>query len=150
MGRYVDWGDVVAEYPALAKDKASEAADRYIVSAEGECDARLAPKFTVPFVPGSSNVPQIVRTLAVDLAYYRTAWQQKGIDVLKKYIDDRFKGLLDGSIALTNSGGLIPNANQAGAWTDKDHRTAFGIDAPENYSVSDAWLTEQKDERDGD
>ncbi len=150
MGRYVNWNDAVSEYPSLSKDKASETFERYIVSAEGECDARLAPKYTVPFVPGSASVPQIVRTLAVDLAYYRCAWRQEGMETLKEYIDERFAALLAGSMSLVNSAGIIPITNLTAAWSDKNYRSVFGIDAPENYSVSAEWVEATQDERNGD
>lgn len=147
--RYVDWSDAVAEYPSLAKDKSSDTFERYIVSAEGECDARLAPRYAVPFSPGSSSVPQIVRSLAVDVAYYRCAWRQDGMDVLKAYIDERFASLLAGSMSLVTSAGVLSTV-QVQAWTDRTDRSSFGPDGFENHSVSNDWQQTAEDERSGD
>lgn len=149
MGRYVDWSDVTNVYPSLAKDKGAEVGARFIADAEGEVDARLAPRYAVPFVPGSSNVPQIVRTLSIDLAFYRCDWRQKGMKDMKEYIDERFEALLAGSMSLVTSGGAIATSDVR-AWTDRTNRSSFGVDAPENWSVSADWQTSQEDERSGD
>lgn len=150
MGRYIDWGDVTNVYPSVIKDKDATLGARYVTDAEGEVDARLGARYAVPFVPGSSNVPQIVRTLSIDIAYYRCTWQQKGSKTLKDYIDERFKALLDGSMALVTSAGVLDPSLTGGAWVSTPHRSSFGIDRPENWSVSDAAQDDAAEERVGD
>lgn len=149
MGRYVDFNDCAARYSSLTKDKGAEALDPVIQDAEGECDARLAPRYTVPFVPGSASVPQIVRTLAIDLTYYRCNFQQKWAKDLKRYIDDRFASLLAGSMTLVTSAGALAVIDIA-AWSSTPYRSSFGPDGAENYSVSCEWQRVVQDERNGD
>jgi phage gp36-like protein len=151
MGRYIDWADIANRYPTVARERGGEQTGMgvFVDDAEGEVDARLAPKYTVPFVPGSSYAPQIVRTLSIDIAYYRLNMQQKWAETLKEYIDARFKALLDGTMLLVNSSGTLA-ANDVAAWTDRPYRSSFGPDDPTNYSISDSWQTDAEDERDGD
>lgn len=135
MGRYVDWADVNERYPGVAANVPAERAAAFVDDAESEVDARLAKKYIVPFVPGSSNAPQVVRTLSIDLAYYRMIWMQENADKLKAYIDERFEALLDGTMELVSSGTSLATGDPK-PWTDKDYRTAFGFDDPVNWSVS--------------
>ncbi len=149
MGRYVDFDDCCDRYSSLAKDRSADSLDPFIQDAEGECDARLAPRYTVPFMPGSSSVPQIVRTLAVDIVYYRCNFQQKWAKDFRKDINERFDMLLAGSMTLVTSAGVVAT-NDVPAWTDRTERSSFGVDAPENYSVSLEWQSQFEDDRSGD
>lgn len=152
MGRYVDWQDIVNRYASVANNRGSEQTSIGVVidDAEGEVDARLGARYAVPFVPGSSNAPQIVRTLSIDIAYYRINMQQKWAKDLKAYIDARFEALLDGSMAVVTSAGVVDPAFAGTAFVSTPHRSAFGTDAPEEWSVSEAELEDQAEARDGD
>jgi phage gp36-like protein len=148
-GRYIDWSDVVNRYADVAKDGVdSQRADYNIADAEGEVDSRLAPRYTVPF-GGSSTAPQMVRTLAVDLTYWRFIWASDRADKLKEYIDARFDSLVCGSMSLVSSG-VILSDNVVQAWSNTEYRSAFGPDDPINWSVSSAAQYDAQQERDFD
>lgn len=149
MGRYVDWSDCTNTYPSIARDRSAEQPSVGIIieQAEGEVDARLAPRYTTPFVPGSSNVPQIVRALSVDIVFYRLNLQQDWAPRLSEYIDKRFEALLNGDAALVTSAGLLPASNVVAPWTDKPYRSVFGPDDPIDWSVSFTWQEDAADER---
>ena len=144
--RYTDWTQVVARYVDVAKERDENQLLPFIEDAEGELDARLAPRYAMPYTPGSA-APQIMKSLAIDLAYYRTIWATDRADKLKTYIDERINGLLAGSMALVTSGGVMVSDSVATAWTDKTHRSSFGPDDPIEYSVSGAWQDAAQNER---
>ena len=144
--RYTDWAQVVARYVDVAKERDENQLLPFIEDAEGELDARLAPRYAMPYTPGSA-APQIMKSLAIDLAYYRTIWATDRADKLKTYIDERINGLLAGSMALVTSGGVMVSDSVATAWTDKTYRSSFGPDDPVEYSVSSAWQDAAQNER---
>lgn len=137
MGRYIAWDDVVAAYKSVAKEFDSAEANAYCVRAEDEVDARLAPVYTVPFSPGSVNVPGAVRDLCIDLAYYKMAWRQDGMEPLYMSIQDRFKAIIRGDMALTTSAGVV--ARSGTAWVSTSYSGSFGVDDELNWSVSSDW-----------
>lgn len=147
--RYITWEDVVNRYSDIAKDGWSEEKlTPMMLDAEAEVDSRLAPRYTVPFDVGS-NAPQIVRTLSVDLTYYRVNWMNERSEKLKSYIDERFKALLDGTMSLTTSGGEVEDIALL-ASTDRDHRSSFGPDDPSNWRTSENWIDQVQSEREYD
>jgi phage gp36-like protein len=152
MGRYIGWEDVTNTYPSVAKDRGAEDTSLGIIirQAEGECDAAVAPRYTTPFVPGSVNCPEIVRTLAVDIVYWRLNIQQDWAKDLRKDILDRFKRIVDGDVSLVNSSGVLNPSGSPQAWTSTAYRSSFGPDEAPNWSVSQAWLDDAEDERSGD
>jgi phage gp36-like protein len=149
MGRYINWGDVVTKYKNAAQDYGAEATagGAFIAEAEDEIDARLAGRYVVPFVPGSSNAPGILRGIAVDLAYYKMYWQQDTSDKLYDYINDRLNGIATGSITLVTSGGAVVPQAILTAWTDHNYRSAFGPDRVEDFSVSSSWQSDEWEKR---
>lgn len=149
MGRYVDWQDVVNRYASVANNRGAEQSSLGAVvdDAEGEVDARLGARYAVPFVPGSSNAPQIVRTLSVDLVYYRLNMQAKWAESLKKYIDARFEALLGGDMTLVTSAGIVDPAFAGTAFVSTPYRSSFGVATPsEDWSVSSSWQQAEVDE----
>lgn len=144
MSRYIDWQAVVNRYADAAKGSggAEEMKLSFIDDAEDEVDSRLANRYTVPFTP----VPGVITGLCIDLTYYKMNIRQKGIDVLKTYIDQRFTDLTDGTMTLTVSGTAIGAADRAWS-TTQDFGSAFGVDATERWQVSSTWQQDFDDRR---
>jgi len=145
MGRYIDWSDISARYSDFPADISAEQSEPMITDAEGEVEARLAPRYAVPFAVGT-NAPPMVRTLSADLVYYRRIWASERGDKLKEYIDQRFNALLAGSMSLTTSGGLLEDAGVV-AWQDKPYRSSFGPDDPVHWRPSVQAAEDAQDER---
>lgn len=144
MGRYIDWAYVTGRYGDFAKGPDATKAGSYFVNmAESEVDARLAPKYSVPFTPA----PLLVQDLCIDLAYYKATIRQDSSKAIKEYIDERFKGLLDGTILLTNSGGVIDQTGNL-AWASNSYHSSFGPDADVNWRVDSQWIQDAQDARD--
>ena len=99
--RYVSWTDVVARYASARTVGGSNQMDNpFIVGAEAEIDARLGGVYVTPFV--NSPIPEVIRDLAIDLAYYKMSWREEGAKELKRYIDDRFKALIGGDMIIAS------------------------------------------------
>lgn len=154
MSQYIDFKDVANRYPKAA-DKAGAGPtemEGYILGAESEVDAALSVLYNVPFIPGSSNVPYLVRDICVDLAYWKmSGWQNEKLGkVQKDYIDARLKKLAEGSILLVSSGGMIPQGQAFAGATSDGTRSSFGVDDSVNWSVSSAWQDSFAADREGD
>src|SRR4051812_47074036 len=94
MGFYISWDELAARYSKIAEDYDSESAATFIEGAEGELDARIAIRYTVPVTP----TPGIIRDLAIDMSYYRMTWQQDTEDQLKDFIERRLAAITAGSM----------------------------------------------------
>lgn len=142
MGRYINWDDVANSYPDWAKAaSANTIGNLWIPRAEDEVDARLAPKYTVPFSP----VPGVVRDLCIDLAYYKLVFASEKGKELKESLKDRFAALLSGEMVLTVSGTLLASDRP---WsTHQEYHTAFGVDPDINWQVSDAQAEDEQEAR---
>jgi phage gp36-like protein len=143
MSRYIEWEDVANSYPDWPKAaSANTVGNLWIPRAEDEVDARLAPKYSVPFTP----VPGVVRDLCIDLAYYKLAFATEKGKELKESLKERFEALLDGSMVLTTSGAVLASGQ---AWsTHQDYHTSFGVDTDLNWQVPDAQAEDQQEARD--
>lgn len=145
MSRYISWDDVANRYPVSAKQAggAEPLKTNYINGAEAEVDARLAVKYSTPFSP----VPDLVRDLCIDLAYFKMILgNPKQSKTIKDYLDDRFKAIIEGTMVLTVSGTIIGTSERA--WSDtQEFGSAFGVDAPENWQVSSTWMQANEDAR---
>lgn len=138
MGRYIDWADVTGRYGDFAKGPgAGEAQASFIPQAEAEVDARLAVKYTVPFSPA----PYLVQDLCIDLAYYKATIRQESSKLIKDYIDARFKDIIDGTMILTNSAGLIAATGNF-AWASNSYHSSFGLDSEVNWNVDSGAITD--------
>lgn len=143
MGRYITWADVTAKYGDFAKGPdASIAGDHHIPQSEAEVDGRLAPKYTVPFSPA----PYLVKDLSVDLAYYKATIRQEGSKAIKEYIDARFKAIIDGTLTLTTSDGVVASAGNL-AWASNSYHSSFGLDSEVNWQVDTYAITDLQDRR---
>lgn len=146
MGRYITWADVADRYSDAAKTQggAPNTQASFIQGAEAEVDGRLAVNYTVPFSP---VVPDQVKDLAIDVAYFKMTFRQANAStkILKSYIDDRFLGLLNGTITLTASGGLFSAA--AGAFSSNTEPTRFGTDEAVHWRVSSQELVDNMNAR---
>jgi hypothetical protein len=142
MGRYITWADVADAYPDWAKaTSANSVGNLWVPRAEDEVDARLAPKYTVPFTP----VPGLVRDLCIDLAYYKLVFATEKGKELKESLKERFEAILSGEMVLTMSGSLLAPDR---AWsTHQDYPTQFGVDNPINWEVSSAWAEDNQEAR---
>jgi phage gp36-like protein len=143
--RYIDWADVTGRYLDAAKiTDSSDAQRNWINGAEAEVDARLASRYVVPFANTPTLCPDMIRDLTVDLTYFKMSVGRIDTDPLKKYLDERFKGLLDGTLTITTSAGEVEDSSLL-AWSDRDgYGTSFGIDDPVNWNVSSQWLEAQR------
>lgn len=140
---YIDWARLSGKYPTVAPNYNASVANSYwIPAAESEVNGRLAPRYTVPFSP----CPEMVADLVVDLTYYKMTYRQENQEKLKEYIDERFKGILDGTILLTTSAGALDRVAN-GAWVSNSYHTSFGPDAAENWNVSSEWIGDVRDQR---
>lgn len=146
--RYIDWSNVTNRYRDVANAvDAVDGQESYIAGAEAEVDARLAQKYTVPFTNTPTLAPDLIKDLSIDLTYYKIWLGKKPNEDLKEYIDERFKGLLDGTLTLVSSGGVVVD-QLSFAWSDRsDYHTSFGVDDPTNFKVSDDWMDDNSDAR---
>lgn len=143
MGRYIDWKDVADAYPDWAKQaSANSVGNLWIPRAEDEVDGRLAPKYTVPFTP----VPGIVRDLCIDMAYYKLTFATEKGKALWDTLSNRFKSILDGSMLITTSAGILASGDTAFS-THQDYPTAFGVDSDLNWRVSSGQAFDQQEAR---
>ncbi len=143
MGRYIDWSHVVGRYKdAATLAEASNTGSYWLNMAEYEIDGALGARYTVPFSPA----PLQVQDLCIDLTYFKMTVGKATKKDLKKYIDERIAGLIDGTIVLVTSAGNIqgdPNA----AWSENSYHTSFGPDDPVNFRVDSNWITDVQDLR---
>jgi phage gp36-like protein len=143
MGRYIDWADVTGRYGDFAKGPDAAAAQSFFITqAEAEVDGRLAPKYTAPFSPA----PEIVRDLSIDLTYYKATIRQEGSEKIKEYIDQRFEAIIDGTLLLTTSAGLVQTAGGL-AWASNSYHSSFGMDSEVNWSVDSLQIEDIRDAR---
>jgi phage gp36-like protein len=142
MGRYINWDDVANSYPDWAKAaSASSVGNLWIPRAEDEVDARLAPKYTVPFAP----TPGVVRDLCIDLAYYKLIFASDKGKELKESLKERFDAILNGEMILTVSGTVLASGT---AWsTHQGYHGTFGVDSDLNWKTSERWQEDQQDAR---
>lgn len=131
MGRYITWADVSNKYGDFAKGPdATQANSLHVPAAEAEVDGYMAVRYTVPFSPA----PYVVRDLCVDIAYYKATIRQEGSKLLKDYIDDRVKAIINGTLLLTNSDGAL-SAPGSTPWASNSYHSAVGFDNEVNWSV---------------
>lgn len=144
MGRYTDWSNVTGRYGSAAtKGDSNDLGNYYVQGAEAELDAALAKRYTLPFTP----TPPLLTDLATDMAYYRMIWMDKERGpLLKEFIDSRLKGLIDGTLILTNSAGTTLGGTDT-AWSENTYHTSFGPDSAVNWSVDSAWIEAVEDAR---
>jgi hypothetical protein len=91
----------------------------------------------------------MVKDLAIDLTYYRMTIRQKGSELIKAYIDQRFEGLIAGTITLTDSSGVMVDGASLG-WSEQDksgYHTVFGPDDALNWTPSSSFISDVRDER---
>ena len=128
MGRYTDLDMVKGRYPTAQKAIAQSAVSSYFIDgAEGELDARLAARYTVPFSPA----PSFIRDLATDIVFYKMTIFQESSEALGKYIDSRIEGLISGTIVLPSA----PTSDNNGAWVSDSYHSKFGLDNPVNWQT---------------
>lgn len=143
MGRYIKWDDVSNAYPDWAEAvSANSVGNLWIPRAEDEVDARLAPKYAVPFTP----VPGVVRDLCIDLAYFKLVFASEKGKALGEILKDRFQSILDGDMVITTSGSQLDSGERSWS-THQEYPTQFGVDNPINWEVSSAWATDQQEAR---
>lgn len=131
MGRYIVWTDVTNRYADFAKGPDSTTGEAaFIPQAEAEVDARLAPKYTVPFSPA----PYLIKDLCVDLAYYKATIKQESSKLIKEYLDARFKAIIDGTLLLTTSAGVVAGTGGF-AWASNSYHSSFGLDSEVLWQV---------------
>lgn len=143
MSRYIEWDDVANSYPDWSKAvSANTVGNLWIPRAEDEVDARLAPRYTVPFTP----VPGVVRDLCIDLAYYKLVFASEKGEKLGEILEKRFEAILDGSMLLTTSGAVLDSGERAFS-THQKYPTQFGVDNPINWLPSSQWATDEQEAR---
>ena len=143
MGRYINWPDVTGRYPDAARKGGDvDVGSYWLDKAEYEIDAMLAPRYTVPFTPAHP----VVQDLCIDLTYFKMNVQQEAVQPLKKYIDERVKAILNGTMLLTTSGAAL--AQSSTSWSSEEgHHTSFGPDNPIEWQISSQWMQDVEDAR---
>lgn len=147
--RYATWEQLVRRYPAAAKASSDQdMSDAYIAPAEAEVDSRLASRYTVPF----TTVPDLVRSLTIDVAYYKLTIRSDESKRLGEYLYGKdgdggiFGAIRDGKVVVDASATPTPNA----AWVDKEYHSRFGPDNPEDWQPDTDALSDAADERSDD
>lgn len=143
MGRYIDWSEVTGRYKDAASIGDSTGMGSYwLIHAEGEVDARVAARYSVPFSPA----PIMIKDLCIDLTYWKMTVGKANKKELKNYLDERFKGILAGTIILTNSVGPLQGEPNA-AWSENSYHTSFGPDSPINFQIDSNWIQNTQNDR---
>lgn len=139
-GRYINWGDIGARYKDPGGD-ATTADTVFIPQAEAEVDAALAVKYSTPFsVTTTTDAPQLVRDLCIDIAYWKMNRRADWAKQFRIDIDAMLKRLVEGDLVLTNSGGQIFGPEATGeSYATPAVRSSFGVDDPECWAPSSGW-----------
>jgi phage gp36-like protein len=144
MGRYITWDLMANRYPDAAKVTGAEnVSSAWLYGVEAEVDARLSPRYTVPF----STVPDIVRDLCVDLLYARMMARQEGSQVIYERVIGLIGEIVAGTIAIP---GVSPTTTGGRSFASNSYRSAFGPDDPLNWSRSQTQVDDAIAERLGD
>lgn len=146
VGRYIDWGDVVAMYPQVGRSDIANVNSYHITFAEAEVDGLLAGHFSVPF----SHTNLTVKELAIDAAYMRLGIaRDKGYDDIKERFDNRIKRLVSGSemMLVSSSNGYIATVDRTSvAWSStEDYSPTFNMLPIEYQEVSSTQLQAEYD-----
>lgn len=144
MGRYIDWTLVANRYPDAAKITGAEVVNSaWLFGAEAEIDARLAPRYTVPFSPA----PDLVKDLCADLLYAKMTSRQEGSKIIYDRVLATIKEIIAGTLTIP---GALPSAEGIISTASNSYRSAFGVDDPVNWSRSQSQIDDTQRERDWD
>jgi phage gp36-like protein len=144
MGRYISWADVTARYVDFAKGPDALAAEvAFVPHAEAEVDGRLGAIYTVPFSPA----PYLIKDLCIDMAYYKATIKQESSKAIWDSLERRFKAIIDGTLVLTNSAGLVAGSSAGGAWASNSYHSAFGFDNEVLWHVDSGLIESQQSAR---
>lgn len=149
MSRYATWTDLVKRYSNAARASADLDMDEaYISPAEDEVDLRLSAVASVPF---SAPAPGIVKSLVIDVAYFKLSIRSEETERLGEYLygsDGKggiFGLILSGAVKIDPTL-ATPNA----ASVDRDYHTRFGNDDPVNWRVDSDALADDAEAREDD
>lgn len=150
-GRYAAWSsDVTNRYPRVATTAESRTVaileSAYLTPAEDELDARLSVAFAIPF---SSN-NRTVQDLVIDMTVLRFGFfKEEAFTRMQESIDSRIKMLIDGTMVMVTSGGVL-GAQAAGQAfsTVNDYPPTFGLGEIEGARPSSQRLEDEEDARD--
>lgn len=137
---YFTTEELTGIYPSLAKDFDSTKVNcLWAPIACADIDGLIGTKYSVPFTP----TPLFVKSLAIDLCYWKMTYKEVDQTLLKAYIDERVKGVLNGTITLTSpvDGAAIAPAPNV-FMTTSGTLTSFGMDNPVNFGVDSMWRQE--------
>jgi len=88
-------------------------------------------------VTTQTDAPDLVRSLAIDIAYWmrnrRADWAEK----FRDRIDELLQALIDGTMVLTSSAGPLSGADST--ISVPSVKSSFGMDEPENWAPSSGW-----------
>ncbi len=147
MGAYADWADVVDRYSMLdGIGDATKMEATHIEPSENEVNARLSSSYSVPFE--SNNIT--AKDLTIQLVYLRAGHlKNENWENFKKYIDDRFDRLLDGSESmLTTSGDLLTAQDLSPAYhTHAGYKPMFDMGPIELQEVDSDLVSSEIDKR---
>lgn len=143
MGKYTSWEIVVGRYQSARTGIDAAYANSYFVTgAEAELDGYLAARYSLPMTP----VPALLTDLATDMAYYKIIYADKRGEQLKKYIDARIKGILDGTLVLVSSDAPLAQTGLETSLTH-DRPSSFGPDSDLCWTPSSSWAEEFQEDR---
>lgn len=148
---YCTYSDMVSRFPAVVSrtNSSTSVNSDLIAPAANFVNAKLGSLYTVPF----SDVPDTVRDLTMDYAYYRFLI---GVDLkkAKDFYDLQIEGLLesilDGSMPLSTASGTIEINVDGVAWSETENYdpTFSLLDSDNTYSRIDPdRLDNDEDER---
>lgn len=147
MGRYATYsGDVTARYPRCLTDSRAAALceSAYLLPAEFELDARLAPKFTVPF----SNNNMTARDLTIDMTMLRTGIYKDRDEELRASVESRIKALLDGTMVMITTSGEVAGYPGGGVFsTTQNYHPTFGMGDIVDMKPDDDRVADEDDAR---
>jgi hypothetical protein len=117
----------------------------YIDPAEDEVDARLSVRYTVPF---TSPIPGMVKSLSIDVAYYKLSIRSEESEKLGEYLYGKdgkggiFGQIVSGVVQIDQS---LPQPNSA--WVDKEYTTRFGPDSEVNWRPDSDSIVDAENDR---
>lgn len=148
MSRYATWNDLVKRYPKGAAASTNQDMDEaYIVPAEDEVDARVSAVATVPF---TAPIPGLIKSLTIDVAYYKLTIRSPESKSLGEYLYGKDgKGGIFGQIA-DGTVEVQADITSNGAWIDKEYHSRFGPDCPDNWQPDSDAIVDAINERSDD
>lgn len=148
IGRYIDWGDVLAMFPQAGRGPSAEQVNSYhILYAEAEVDGLLASNYSTPF----SHTNLTVKELATIATFLRMGiLKDSKYDDVSKMFYDRIQRINDGKEAMlvsSSNGNIAAQFRDSGAWSSTmNYSPTFNMLPVEYQNVSSSQLQDEYDD----